>query len=266
MYNNLPQNIRAVNLNKSFTFCGEILPSDFDVKERLDRELLVNSYWQSNTVLSLKRASRYFPTIERIFAEHGIPDDLKYLAVAESNLANATSPAKAKGIWQFMKLAGKEYGLEINDEVDERYHLERATQASAKYLKYLKKRFGTWIDAAAAYNVGPTAYNRIRNKQGGNYFDLNLNAETARYVFRLVAIKETMSNPGEFGFYIEESEKYPPLNNYFEVEVNESVNSWSDFAGGHGISYRDLKIYNPWLRQNKLTVKKNKYLIKIPRS
>ncbi len=265
VYSNLPQNIRAVNVNKAFTLCGELLPMDFDVRERLDRELLVNSYWQSNTMLSLKRANRYFPTIERILAEHGIPDDMKYLAVAESNLTNASSPAKAKGVWQFMKPAGKEYGLEINDEVDERYHLEKSTQAAAKYLLYLKNRFGTWVDASAAYNVGPTAYNSIKKKQGGNYFDLNLNSETARYVFRLVAIKEIMSNPQDFGFYIEPNEKYPPLDNFYEVEVNESVNSWSDFAKNHGISYRELKIYNPWLRENKLTVKKNRYLIKIPR-
>lgn len=265
VYNNLPQNIRAPNLDKAFVYCGEVLPSSFDVRERLDRELLVNSYWQSNTMLSLKRSTRYFPTIEKIFAENGIPDDLKYLAVAESNLANATSPAKAKGIWQFMKASGKEYGLEINDEVDERYHLEKSTQAAARYLNYLHRRFGNWIDAAAAYNVGPTAYNRIKEKQGGNYFDLNLNSETARYVFRLVAIKEIMSNPSDFGFNLDPHQFYPPLNNYFEVAVNESVSSWSAFAQSHGISYRTLKIYNPWLRENKLTVINNSYRIKVPR-
>lgn len=264
-YNNLPQQIRAPNLDKAFVYCGEVLPSHFDVRERLDRELLVNSYWQSNTMLSLKRASRYFPTIERIFAEHGIPDDLKYLAVAESNLTNATSSSNAKGVWQFMKPAGKEYGLEINDEVDERYHLEKSTLAAANYLNYLHRRFGNWIDAAAAYNVGPTAYNRIKEKQGGNYFDLNLNSETARYVFRLVAIKEIMSNPTDFGFYIDAHQKYPPLDNYYKVTVSESVPSWSDFAAKHGISYRVLKIYNPWLRENKLTVINNTYEIKIPR-
>jgi hypothetical protein len=264
-YNNLPQVIRAPNLDKAFVLGGEVLPSSFDVRERLDRELLVNSYWQSNTMLSLKRSTRYFPTIERIFAEHGVPDDLKYLAVAESNLANATSPAKAKGVWQFMKPAGKEYGLEINDEVDERYHLERSTQAAARYLKYLHNRFGNWVDAAAAYNVGPTAYNRIKNSQGGNYFDLNLNSETARYVFRLVAIKEIMSNPQDFGFYLEPNQYYPPLDNFYEVTVDSSIESWNDFAAKHGISYRTLKIYNPWLRENKLTVISNTYQIRIPR-
>lgn len=264
-YNNLPQNIRAVNLDKTFVFCDEVLPNSFDVRERLDRELLVNSYWQSNTMLSLKRMTRYFPTIERIFTEQGVPTDLKYLAVAESNLDNVTSPARAKGIWQFMKPAGKEYGLEINDEVDERYHLERSTLAAAKYLKYLKRRFGTWIDAAAAYNVGPTAYRNIMDKQGGNYFDLNVNSETARYVFRVVAIKEILSNPQDFGFYIEPKDRYYPLDNFYKVEVTESVPSWSAFAAKHGISYRELKIYNPWLRENKLTVKKNIYHIKIPK-
>ncbi len=262
---NLPQQIRAVNLDKAFTYCSELLPNDFDVRERLDRELLVNSYWQSNTVLSIKRANRYFPVIERIFREQGVPDDMKYLAVAESNLTNAVSPASAKGIWQFMKPTAKEYGLEVNDEVDERYHLERSTLAAAKYLKYLRKRFGTWIDASAAYNVGPTRYAKILKKQGGNYFDLNLNSETSRYVFRLVAIKEILSNPQDFGFYVEPHEKYAPLDNTMNIEITESVLDWSDFARLHGVSYRTLKIHNPWLVDKKLTVKKNRYLVKIPR-
>jgi len=264
--NNLPQQIRAVNLDKAFTYCNELLPNDFDVRERLDRELLVNSYWQSNTVLSIKRANRYFPIIERIFNEQGIPADMKYLAVAESNLTNAVSPAKAKGVWQFMKPTAKEYGLEVNDEVDERYHLERSTLAAAKYLKYLRNRFGTWIDAAAAYNVGPTRYARTIKNQGGTYFDLNLNSETSRYVFRLVAIKEILSNPQDFGFYIEPNELYPPLdNNVITIDISESVTDWSAFARQHGVSYRTLKIYNPWLVDRKLTVKNNRYQVKIPR-
>ena len=264
----LPQVIKAADLNNTYTFAGEVLPLDnFDAVERFDRELMVNSYWQSNTLLNIKKANRFFPVMERILAENGVPDDFKYLAVAESNLRNVTSSAGARGFWQFRKLAGKEYGLEINDEVDERYHLEKATLAACKYIKWLKGKFGTWFDAAAAYNVGPTRYKSILAEQGqSHYFDLNLNDETSRYVFRLMAIKEIMSRPENYGFYMEPQDLYPPLSDYYEVQIEKSVSSWSNFAAEHGISYRVLKIYNPWMRQNKLTVSKNKYLVRIPRN
>lgn len=264
--NNLSQVVEAPNVNRSFTLAGELLPDDFDVKERLDRELLVNSYWQSNTMINLKRANRYFPTIERILREQGVPDDFKYLAVAESNLSNVVSPAKAKGFWQFRKLAAKEFGLEVNDEVDERYHLEKSTEAAAKYIKQLKNRFGTWTDAAASYNMGPTNYSKVLKNQGeDSYFDLNVGTESSRYVFRIVAIKEIMSNPNSFGFYPQPGDLYQELNNVYEIKVDSSVSSWKKFATQHGVSYRELKIYNPWLRDNKLTVKKNTYFIKIPK-
>ena len=262
----LPQIIKAADLNNTYTFAGEVLPLDnFDAVERFDRELMVNSYWQSNTLLNIKKSYRFFPTIERILAENGVPDDFKYLAVAESNLRNATSSAGARGFWQFRKLAAKEYGLEVNDEVDERYHLEKSTLAAAKYITWLKKKFGTWFDAAAAYNVGPTRYTSLlRSQEQDHYFDLNLNSETSRYVFRLMAIKEIMASPKQYGFYLEDSDKYKPLSDYYEVEVSTSVTSWAKFSKEHGISYRLLKIYNPWLKENKLTVLKNKYLIKVP--
>lgn len=263
----LPQKVTAIDMNRTFTFAGTELPNDFDVRERLDRELLVNSYWQSNTMLNLKRANRYFPVIETILRQEGVPDDFKYLAVAESGLLNVTSPANATGFWQFRKLAAKEFGLEVNDEVDERYHLERSTRAAAQYIKQLQERFGTWIDAAAAYNMGPTNYAKILKAQGEtSYYNLNLGEESSRYVFRIVAIKEIMSQPEEYGFYLTENDKYPALDKYYEVEVNASVDSWKEFATRHGVSYRMLKIYNPWLRDNKLTVKNNIYLIRIPRS
>ncbi len=263
----LPQIIKAADLNKTYTFAGEVLPLDnFDAVERFDRELMVNSYWQSNTLLNIKKANRFFPTIERILAENGVPDDFKYLAVAESNLRNAVSPAGARGFWRFRKLAAKEYGLEVNDEVDERYHLEKSTEAAAKYIKWLKGKFGTWFDAAAAYNVGPTRYKSLLNSQDqDHYFDLNLNSETSRYVFRLMAIKEIMSSPSSYGFYLDKEDMYQPFDNYYDVKIDKSVTSWSDFAKDHGISYRILKIYNPWLRDNKLTVVKNTYTVKIPK-
>jgi len=249
----LPQIVRAPDLNKEFNWAGEIVPSTADAKERLDTELLSNSYYHSSTLQYIKRANRFFPVIERILAENGIPDDFKYLAVAESGLLNVSSSASAKGFWQFRKLAGKEYGLEINDEVDERFHVEKATLAACKYLNWLHGKFGTWTDASAAYNVGPTAYKRQMKAQNeSSFYDLNLNRETSKYVFRLIAIKEIMSQPEQFGFYIDPEEKYPPMDNYYQVEVAESIKNWGAFAHQHGISYRELKRFNPWLRDNHL--------------
>jgi hypothetical protein len=182
-------------------------------------------------------------------------------------LRHVTSPANAKGFWQFKKAAAQQYGLEINSEVDERFHTEKATRAACLYIKELYERFGSWTDAAAAYNVGPTNYSRIlRDQKQSSFYDLNINPETSRYIFRLIAIKEILSRPESFGFYINDEDTYAPLNDYKEVVVNESVDNWGDFAHNHGISYRMLKIYNPWLRDNKLTVIKNTYKVKVPQS
>lgn len=266
MIANLPQVVEAVDLEKSYSFAGEPMPSHFDAMERLDRELLVNAYWQSSTLLNLKSANRYFPTIEKILSEEGVPDDFKYLAVAESSLRHVSSPANAKGFWQFRKLAAKEFGLEVNDEVDERYHIEKSTRAACQYLKQLYNRFGSWTNAAAAYNLGPTNLSKALNDQKEeSYYDLNLNSETSRYLFRLIAIKEILQNPQKFGFYLNPNELYKPLDNYYEVEVSSSIENWADFADQHNVSYRMLKVYNPWLRDSKLTVIKNRYKIKIPK-
>jgi len=264
-FGSLPQIIQSVDVNKSFNFAGELMPNTFDAKERMDRELSVNAYWQSSTLLNIKSAKRFFPTMERILAENNIPQDFKYLAVAESNLRNVTSPANAKGFWQFRKLAAKEMGLEVNDEVDERYHVEKATQAACKYIQQLYDRFGTWTNAAAAYNVGPTNFRRTLKSQGQeSFYDLNMNSETSRYLFRLMAFKEIMQNPENYGYYVNDDEMYKPFNTY-EVVVDTSVNSWSSFARERGLTYRALKVYNPWLRENKLTVINNTYKIKLPR-
>ena len=261
----LPQIVMAPDINRQFSWAGELMPLTADAKERLDRELLSNSYFHSSTIQNIKLANRYFPTIEKILKEYGVPDDFKYLAVAESNLRHVTSVANAKGFWQFRKLAAKERGLEVNDEVDERFHLEKSTRAACEYLIWLKKKFGTWTDASAAYNVGPTNYSRqIKSQVEKDYYKMNLNLETSRYIFRLMAIKEIMQFPEKYGFYISPEEKYPPLDNYYEVLVDKSVSNWGDFAHEHGISYRELKRYNPWLRDNHLTVIKNTYQIKIP--
>jgi hypothetical protein len=263
----IPQVVKGSDLNKRFEFAGELIPTkNFDVRERLDRELTVNTYYHSSTLLNIKKAARFFPVIERILAENGLPEDLKYIAVAESNLSNAVSPAGAKGFWQFMKSAAEQYGLEVNSEVDERYHIEKATQAACKYFKYLKNRFGSWTMAAAAYNVGPTRLARtIEEQRAEEYYDLNLNEETSRYVFRLIAIKELMQDPSSFGFYVDEEEKYPPLFDYSVVQVNGSVENFGDFAKKYNTNYRTLKVFNPWLIDSRLTNRSRKtYEIKIP--
>lgn len=263
----LPQVIKSVPIADQVDLGGERVPIErFDVKERLDRELMVNSYWHSNTIQAIKMSNRFFPVIEKILAEEGVPDDFKYLAIAESDLRLKTSYAGAKGYWQFMKGTGKEFDLEINDEVDERYHIERSTRAAAKYIKSLHGRFGSWTAAAAAYNMGPTRLKRISAEQGSqDYYDLNLNDETSRYVFRVLAFKYILKNPESYGFFIQPEEMYQPLDNYYVVRVDESVPDWSKFADNYGISYRDLKIYNPWMIDGKLTVLKNTYDIKIPK-
>ncbi len=261
------QVIRPVDLDKAFDFAGESLPMDnFDVRERLDRELLVNTYWHSSTVLNIKNTVRYFPVIERILAQNNIPEDFKYLAVAESSLRNVVSPAGARGVWQFMEPAAEANGLEINDEVDERYHLEKATQAAADKLRRLKERFGSWTLAAAAYNVGETRLSKeLKAQRADTYYELNLNPETMRYIFRLVAIKEILQHPQDFGFYLDRTDGYPPLENYHVVEVNQAIENLGDFAREHGISYRMLKVYNPWLIDSRLTNASRKtYRIKIP--
>ncbi len=262
---NLPQVIKPIPQIANPSFAGEPMPLNMDTRERLDREMSVNSYWQSATLLNVKNANKYFPIIEPILAEMGVPDDFKYLAVAESSLRNVQSPAKAKGFWQFRKLAAKELGLEVNDEVDERYHVEKATRAAAGYLKKLYKRFGSWANAAAAYNVGPTSFAKTLKRQGEtSFYDVNVNDETGRYLFRLIAIKEIMKNPQNFGFYIDPQDLYETIDNVYYVEVDKSIADWSAFAKHNGVSYRMLKYYNPWLRSGKLTVIKKKYLIKLP--
>ena len=263
---NLPQVVRSIPHVVNPSFAGEAMPLNMDTRERLDREMSVNSYWQSATLLHVKNANKYFPIIEPILAEMGVPDDFKYLAVAESSLRNVQSSAKAKGFWQFRKLAAKELGLEINDEVDERYHVEKATRAAAGYLTKLHKRFGSWANAAAAYNVGPTNFAKTLKQQNeSSFYDVNVNDETGRYLFRLIAIKEIMKNPQAFGFYIEPQDLYEKIDKVYYVEVDKSISDWAEFAKNNGVSYRMLKYYNPWLRSGELTVIKKKYLIKLPR-
>ncbi len=263
----LPQVIKTSPIKKYYYFAGEKIPIDnFDVKERLDRELLVNSYYHSATIQNIKLANRYFPVIEKILKKYNIPDDFKYLAIAESGLRNVVSKAGATGYWQLMKSVGKEQNLEIYEEVDERYDIEKSTIAACKYLLKLKKIFGTWINTAAAYNLGMTKFSQALNREKEReFFNLNLNEETMRYIFRITAIKEIIEHPEDYGFYINEEEKYSPLDNYYKVKVDSTISNLGGFAHKYGITYRQLKIYNPWLRSYKLTVKNNTYYIKIPK-
>jgi hypothetical protein len=262
----LPQRIKSIDLNKSFDFAGEPVPLNEDTKERLDRELSINAYWQSTTLIHLKMAHKFFPVIEKIFSENGIPDDFKYLAIAESGLRNVSSPASAKGYWQFMKPAATEMGLEISEEVDERMHIEKSTLAACKYIKQMYRRFGNWTNTAGAYNVGPTAFARtLEEQKESSYYDMNINEETSRYVFRIIAIKEIVKNPEDFGFYIEPNEKYSLHPNIKDIKVTETIESLSDFAHQNGTTYRLLKYYNPWLLKYRLTVAPGKeYIIKLP--
>lgn len=263
----LPQKIMPIPMDGPFTFGGEVLPIEqFDIRERLERELLVNAYLHSNTLLSIKRSQRYFPVIEKILKEEGLPDDLKYLAVAESALANGTSSAGAKGIWQFMEATGKSFNLEINGEIDERLHLEKATRAACNYLRSYREKFGSWHLAACAYNMGgPRLDREMKEQRATSLEELNLNSETSRYLFRIIAIKTLMEDHSAFGYDLTEADYYPELSNYKEVKVSGPVPNWGDFAKNNGTNYRQLKIYNPWITASKLTNKAGKtYMIRIP--
>lgn len=263
----LPQLIKSVDLKKDFYFADEKLPLDnFDVLQRLDNELTLNAYRHGQTTLNIKKAARYFPVIEPILKRYNIPDDLKYVAVAESDLENATSSAGAKGFWQFMPAVGKQYGLEITDEVDERYHLEKATEAACKHLASYKKHFGSWSLAVAAYNGGiGRISDALKDQKGKTLYDLNINAETSRYLFRVIALKEILSQPKKYGYYLDETDLYPAWVDFYIVEVDTAIESLSVFAQEKNISYRQLKSYNPWLISTKLTnPKRQVYQIKIP--
>ena len=261
-------NIKALKIPNGLSFAGEKVPTELDdIKERMDRELLVNTYWQSNGLLLIKRAHKYFPLIEPLLKKYGIPDDFKYLAVAESGLENNSSPAGAAGFWHFLKSSAKEYGLEVNQNVDERYNLEKSTKVAAEYLKKSKKRFGTWTLAAAAYNAGNARIARnLKKQQVTNYYDLLLNSETSRYVFRIVALKEVLSNPKKYGFEFEEDDLYN-LPDIKTVKVDTVITNIASFAKKFKTNYKELKLNNAWLRENKLNNKSRKlYKIKIPNS
>ncbi|WP_430927609.1 lytic transglycosylase domain-containing protein [Polaribacter marinivivus] len=258
--------IKALELPKNINLAGERVPLEIpDVKERMDRELLVNTYWQSNGLLLMKRANKYFPIIEPLLKKYGLPDDFKFLALAESGFTDETSTAGAAGMWHFMKKTGREFGLEINNNVDERYHIEKSTKVAAEYLIKSKERFGSWTLAAAAYNAGNYGVaKRLETQQVSNYYDALLPDETERYVFRILALKEIINNPKKYGFLLEEKDLYT-LPKTYTVKVDTAISNITSFAKGYGLTYKEFKIHNPWLRENKLNNKSRKlYEIKIP--
>jgi len=258
--------ISAIDIPEDLNFAGEKVPfDDPEIMERVDREFLVNTYWQSNALLLMKRANKYFPIIEPILAKNGVPDDFKYLAVAESGLENVVSPAGASGFWQIMKTTGKEYGLEINENIDERYHVEKATEAACEYLKKSKAKFGNWTLAAASYNAGSYGIQKNLTAQDVNaYYDLLLGQETGRYVFRILAIKEILSHPQKYGFDIRKEDMYTQVPT-FNVEVDAPISNFADFAKQYEINYKILKRHNPWLREPHLNnASRKKYNIEIP--
>ena len=258
--------VEALDIPNVMTFAGERVPlQDTDVRERLDREIHVNTYWHSNMLLMIKKANRFFSEIEPLLKKYNLPDDFKYLAVAESGLDNVTSHAGASGFWQFMKATGKEYGLEINNYVDERYNLELATKVAAQYLINSKELFGSWTNAAAAYNAGNAGITKQMKRQDAtDYYSLLLNSETGRYVFRILAFKEILSNPEKYGFYVDQQDLYQAIPTK-TIIINTPVEDFAKFAKQQGINYKILKIHNPWLRDTYLKNASGKaYSIKIP--
>lgn len=252
-------------LPDTLSFCGERVPlEDFDVREALDAEIIKVMYWHSQLFIYIKRANRYFPTLRRLLAENNIPEDFLYLCVAESGMDHVVSPAKAAGFWQLLEATGKESGLEINDEVDERFNIEKSTSAACKYLRQAYNKFGSWTLSAAAYNCGQTGLQTLIERQGvSSYYDLRNYTETGRYVYRILALKLVMQNPEKYGFIYKEKDLYPEFK-CRTIEVDSSISSLYDFGKEVSVNYKMLKILNPWLRSTKLTNKNGKtYQIKV---
>lgn len=263
---NSKYNVYSVLKPDNLKFANENIPeSTFDVWERLDKELLKNIYWQSNTLLYFKRANKYFPIIEEILEKNNIPSDFKYLALIESGFEYKVSPSGAAGFWQIMKGTAREYGLEVNYAIDERYHLIKSTEAACKYLQKAYNKFGSWTLAAASYNMGINGVQRQVKKQNtNNYFNLYLNDETSRYVFRIIVIKEIMENPRKYGFVFRQNDlySYPSVK---QIRVDSTINNLYSFAQENDINYKILKRFNPWLRTYKLPDESRRvYYIDIP--
>ena len=263
---NIKYGIFAILQPQDLSFAGEEIPINSpEIWERIDKELLKNTYWQSNTMLFFKKANKYFPIIEPILKKNNIPDDFKYLALIESGLDNVVSPAGAAGFWQILKGTAREHGLEVNSAIDERYNLEKSTQIACEYLNDAYTKFGSWTMAAASYNMGKNgARRRMKEQRTNNYYNLHLNSETGRYVFRIIAVKEIMKNPLKYGFIFRINDLYT-MPKYKTIEVDSTIADLSSFAISKGINYKLLKQFNPWLRTSSLPDKsRKKYFLKIP--
>ncbi len=267
-YFNANYKVFGVNIPKDLNFAGEGVPiNDFTVRESIDRELLVSTYFQSQTILIHKRANRWFPIIEPILKKNGIPEDFKYIALIESNLSNVVSPKGATGFWQLIESTAKYYNLEINEEVDERYNVEKSTETACKYFQEAYEKFGSWTLAAASYNLGMGGIeNQLKKQKADNYYDLLLNEETSRYIFRILSTKEIISKPSNYGYILRKKDLYPNLQTY-KIKIDSSVVDFADFAISQNISYKILKTFNPWLRKNYLkNPNKKTYKITLPKS
>jgi membrane-bound lytic murein transglycosylase D len=258
---------QAPTLPTVLSFAGEAVPLHIpDVAERMDRELLSNSYYHSGTLLGLKRMQRYVPEIRAMLKENDIPEDFIYLALAESLFGQVTSHAGASGFWQLMPDTARGYGMLVNDEVDERFHIQKSTLAACRYLKTAKSKFGTWTNAAASYNRGMGGLERAMKQQGvTSFYDLYLNDETSRYMFRILALKEVLGNPQQYGFDLSAEQGYNPLPTR-TVTVTSSITDLPKFALEQGTNYKTLRLYNPWIRGYKLTVASGKeFALQLPK-
>lgn len=258
--------VRPVRIPESLDFCGEPVPlGELDVKERLDRELTINVYWQSQTLLNIKKAHRWFPVIESILVEEGVPEDFKFLALIESGLLDVFSPSGAAGFWQILKTTATEGGLCVDDEIDERFHLEKSTRFACKYLKTAKQKFGTWTAAAASYNMGMNGFQKQTAGQlSSDYYLLHLNEETSRYVFRILAAKTILNDPERYGFHLRTKDLYPTLETK-SIILDTSVKDLPAYALQLGTNYKLLRRYNPWIRGKTLSAKTgDTYSIAIP--
>ncbi|MCD4731050.1 MAG: lytic transglycosylase domain-containing protein [Bacteroidales bacterium] len=253
---------------ESIDFAVENVPLDiFYTREKLDEELLRNTYFHSSTIGLIKRSNRWFPIIEPLLSEYKIPADFKYLALVESGFENVASPKGAKGFWQFMEKTAREYGLEVNDAIDERYNVEKSTKAACQYLLDSYDEFKSWTLVAAAYNAGKRRINETIRKQNVNdYYSMYLNEETSQYIFRILAIKIILEKPTQYGFYLREADLYSPIPTK-KIKVTKTIPDLYQFADKHNINYKTLKMFNPWLRTDNLPNKSERtYFIKIPKA
>jgi membrane-bound lytic murein transglycosylase D len=267
-YFNASYKVFSIRIPKNLNFAGEKTPiRDFSVREAMERELVINTYWQSQTLLLHKRANRWFPVIEPILKKNDIPDDFKYIPLIESQLTNAVSSQGATGFWQLVEPTAKEYGLEITEDIDERYNVIKSTEAACKYFKEAYKQFNNWTLVAASYNLGMTGVQSQLNRQkASSYYDILLTEETARYVYRILAMKEIISRPKVYGFILRKKDLYPVIPTK-KLIIDSTIHNLADFALREGINYKYLKLFNPWLRTNILSnPNKKKYILELPKN